>query len=134
MILRMWPRRRLPLAALIIATLAACGPRAWSFKGAPDESPDEQFRTGVEVGYDAFLWRCHRGERVLVVQSGSACFGTSATRVERGPCGTPLPGEARLDPPPRRNEIPEGSRWPNSRPESWTLATPALDGGADARP
>lgn len=123
---------RLPRASLLLALVAACGPSAWSAKDTPKKSPDVQFRTGVEVGYDAWLWHCYEGQRVLVTQSGSACFGTSKPRIERGLCGTPLPAEAHLDPPERRHEIPEGSRWPNSTPESWRIVSDDAGASSDA--
>lgn len=122
----------LPVPVLGLLLLIACGSDAWKANGAPKTSPDVQFRTGVEVGYDAWLWNCYEGERVLVTQSGSACFGTSAPRVVRGPCGKPLPEEAQLAPPESRHEIPEGSRWPNSTPESWRVRRESRDASTDA--
>jgi hypothetical protein len=119
------------MVAVVVAVVVACGPTAWKTKDAPKTSPDVQFRTGHEVGYDAWLWYCYQGQRVLITQSSSACFGASTPRAQRGPCGTPLAGEASLDPPERRYEIPEGYRWPNSTPESWRVE--ARDAASDAR-
>jgi hypothetical protein len=108
---------RVPPVVIVVVGMLACGRSAWDMKGAPTSPPDEQFRTGVEVGYDAWLWHCYEGHRVLVTQSSSACFGAARPRMEAGPCGAPLPGEASFPAPDRRDHVPDGYRWPGSKPD-----------------
>jgi hypothetical protein len=109
---------RIPRVVVVVVGMLACGGSAWDMKGAPKSPPDEQFRTGVEVGYDAWLWHCYEGHRVLVTQSGSACFGTGRPQMQSGPCGASLAGESAFPEPIRRHEIPDGYRWPGSKPDA----------------
>jgi hypothetical protein len=101
---------------LVTLGMLACGGSPWKSKDAPKTAPDEQFRTGVEVGYDAWIWSCYEGHRVVITQSGSACFGTGSPRMTKGPCGAPLAVEADFPEPGHRHEIPDGYRWPGSKP------------------
>ena len=94
--------------------LVACHDPPWESPDAPKAPPDEQFRTGVEVGYDAWIWHCYEGQRVVITQAGSAYFGPSVPKTAKGPCGTPLPAESDFPPPQQRDEIPPGYRWPGS--------------------
>jgi hypothetical protein len=113
----MWPRLRL----LVIFALVnvACAGAPWAAPGVPSRPPDEQFGTGAEAGEDVYIWHCHEGERVMVSQWGSACYGTRAPVVERGACGKPLPGERRFE-----SEFPkDGARGRPS--QSW----PGTDAG-----
>lgn len=110
------PPPRSILIAIAMLGVAACSNEPWKASDAPKVPPDEQFRTGHEVGYDAWIWHCYEGKRVVITQAGSALLGTSRAKTSRGPCGTPLPTEADFPPPERRGEIPDGVRWPGSKP------------------
>lgn len=102
------------LALALAAGVVACSNDPWKAKDAPKVPPDEQFRTGVEVGYDAWIWHCYEGHRIVITQSGSAFFGASAPKTNRGACGAPLAVES--DFPEHRGQIPDGYRWPGSKP------------------
>lgn len=110
--------------------LACSATKAWEMKGAPTVVPDEQFRTGVEAGEDVWVWHCVGNERVVITQFSSALCGVKAPRLERGPCGRPLPVEAHLGSA-RDRPIPEGYRWPGSPPPPETIEVP-LDATVDA--
>ena len=110
-------RVRVPPIVLLVLGTIACGGSPWAAKDAPKTPPDEQFRTGVEVGYDAWIWHCYEGQRIVITQSGSAGFGTSAPRRSTGPCGAPLASERGFSKENEgRQEIPDSYRWPGSRP------------------
>ena len=111
-------RTRVPFSVAIILATIACSGKAWDVKGAPSTPPDEQFRTGVEAGYDAYVWHCEKGERIVVTQYSSACFGARAPSIERGPCGAPLASETGFPAVDggRRGDIPAPYRWPGSPP------------------
>lgn len=108
-------RSLLPLPCVLV--LLACGDKPWSRKDAPSIPPDEQFRTGHEAGYDAWIWHCYAGQRIVITQSSSALLGASAPRTTRGPCGAPLALEAGFPPPRRRYPVPPSVRWPGSKPD-----------------
>ncbi len=114
----MWSRLRLPVIFALVTV--ACGGAPWAAPGVPKRPPDEQFGTGAEAGEDVYIWNCHEGARVMVSQWGSACYGTRAPVVERGPCGTPLPGEKRFesDRPKDRAPSPPTQNWPGTVPAS----------------
>lgn len=101
--------RRLPV--WIALALLSCGGNPWSVAGAPTVPPDAELRTGVEAGEDVYVWRCYRGERVVVRQYGTACTGTRAPVLDRGPCGAPLPVEADY-PSVYADTLPDDRRWP----------------------
>ena len=123
-----------PLVLLSLG-LIACGRSPWAAPDAPKVPPDEQFRTGVEVGYDAWVWHCYAGKRVVITQSGSACFGTSAPRRSSGPCGAPLDAEQRFPKEGDRHDVPDGYRWPGSAPAAPRTADAAIaDAGTTAAP
>jgi hypothetical protein len=106
--------RRLVVGTTLL--MLACGTtKAWEVKGAPKAIPDEQYRTGVEAGQDVWVWHCVANERVVITQFSSAFCGAQAPRLERGPCGGPLPVEMGLGSR-RSGPIPEGYRWPGSPP------------------
>jgi hypothetical protein len=105
------------LVFVLLVVLFACGGDPWGAKEAPNVPPDEQFRTGVEAGEDVYVWNCYQGSRIVVSQFGSACFGTRAPVLERGPCGARLPGEARFDGFYRdagAERLPPPQRWPGT--------------------
>jgi len=109
------PARSLLALGLI---MLGCSSKAWEVKGAPSAPPDEQFRTGVEAGYDAYVWYCYKGERIVVTQSSSALLGATKPQLHRGPCGAPLSVEADFPAVDggRRGDIPGPYRWPGSPP------------------
>jgi hypothetical protein len=111
-------RIRVSFYLAIILAMLACSGKAWDVKGAPSTPPDEQFRTGVEVGYDAYVWHCYMGERIVVTQRSSACFGTSKPVLHKGPCGAPLAAESSFPAADGggRDDIPGSYRWPGSPP------------------
>ena len=125
------PRIRVHPLVLLTLGLLACSRHPWTAADAPKAPPDEQFRTGVEVGYDAWIWHCYEGKRVVITQSGSACFGTSAPRTSRGPCGAPLETEKDVPDERSRHAVPDGYRWPGSPPEAPRPLDAAM---ADAAP
>lgn len=93
--------------------MLACGGNPWSVAGAPDVPPDAEFRTGVEAGEDVFIWECYKGSRVVVRQFGSACFGTRAPVLDKGPCGAPLAIEGSYAGV-HHDNIPDSRRWPGT--------------------
>lgn len=99
-----------------LSLLLACGGDPWKRKDAPKVPPDEQYRTGTEVGSDYWIWHCYEGHRVMIAQSSSAFFGASGQRLERGPCDVPFPEEAEAK---RRGRsgMYGSMRWPGSPPE-----------------
>lgn len=99
-----------------LLALIACGGPPWSVAGAPDAPPDRQFRTGVEAGLDVYVWECHKGERIVVFQHGSACFGTRPPVLTRGPCGAPLAVESQFPPldEGHLHSVPESLQWPGT--------------------
>lgn len=111
-------RRFPPPIVLVILALVACSGAPWTVADAPRVPPDEQFRTGVEAGHDVYIWNCYEGKRVMITQFGSACFGTRAPQIERGPCGTPLPGEAHFPADHYREAgaagMPAAQHWPST--------------------
>ena len=116
----------------VTLAMLACGvPYAWDMKGAPKRPPDEQYRTGTEVGDDLWVWHCYENERIVITQYSSAMCGAKAPRLERGPCGEPLAVEvanARRHPHP----IPAGMRWPGSPPPP-PEPVPEIDAGPGDR-
>lgn len=96
-----------------VLLLIACGGSPWKAAGAPTTPPDEQYRTGVEAGEDVYVWHCYQNQRVVVHQFGSACFGTRAPQVDRGPCGAPLPVESTMGAE-HGHEIPDSFKWPGT--------------------
>lgn len=107
--------RRL-LLGLGLSLLLACGADPWKRKDAPKVPPDEQYRTGTEVGGDYWIWHCYEGHRVMISQSSSAFFGASGQRLERGPCDVPFPEEERAKQR-GRSGMYGSMRWPGSPPE-----------------
>ncbi|HQY64400.1 MAG: hypothetical protein IPQ09_17830 [Myxococcales bacterium] len=111
-------RKGSPTTLLRLGWLAliACGGPPWSVAGAPDAPPDRQFRTGTEAGEDVYVWECHKGQRVVVHQSGSACLGTRPPVITRGPCGEPLPVESKFPPLDGGgvSRVPESLEWPGT--------------------
>lgn len=106
--------RRPIIAGLGFVLLVACtSKRPWDVAGAPTVPPDLQYRTGVEVGSDEYVWYCYRGERVVVSQSSSAFCGASPPRLlKQGACGR-RPEDDEAD---RSSDVPDGLRWPGSPP------------------
>lgn len=119
---------------LVVGTtlfMLACGaPNAWDMKGAPKAIPDEQYRTGVEAGSDVWVWHCVGNERIVITQFSSAFCGAKTPRIERGPCGGPLPVERDVGM--RHVPIPEGYRWPGSPPPPPEPVDELRDGAGDA--
>jgi hypothetical protein len=105
-----------PLPVLAILLALSCGGSPWSVSGAPKSPPDEQFRTGVEVGEDVYVWHCYEGKRVVVTQTSSACFGARSPELASGACGAPLTSEARYNDAQRKAGVPDSMRWPGSGP------------------
>jgi hypothetical protein len=124
-------RVRIPGVVLFVLGAIACGRAAWTIPGAPRTAPDEQFRTGVESGYDAWVWHCYEGHRVVVTQASSACFGTRDAEMAKGPCGAPLAEESTFPPAERRDAIPDSLRWPGSKPPA---SEPASSKPASSKP
>ncbi len=96
--------------------MLACGvPYAWDMSDAPKALPDEQYRTGTEVGSYLWVWHCYENERVVITQYSSAMCGAKRPQIEKGPCGGKLPSEvasARYHP----HRISDGMRWPGTPP------------------
>jgi hypothetical protein len=92
--------------------LIACHDDPWTSQDAPKVRPDEEFRTGTEAGFDVWIWHCYEGQRIVIMQHGSAFFGAGRPQTTTGPCGAPLSVESKFPPSERQNEIPEGYRWP----------------------
>ncbi|MBX3232847.1 MAG: hypothetical protein KIT84_42505 [Labilithrix sp.] len=110
---------RRPLFVGLGLTLLACSfQKPWDVKDAPKSPPDLQYRTGVEVGHDVYVWRCYEGKRVVVSQGGSAFCGASAPRLSTSACG-PGPEDEVAE---RAHDVPESLRWPGSPPPAPRIA------------
>jgi hypothetical protein len=95
-----YPGARALFAAVSALLAAGCFcSKPWS--AFPEETPpDEQYTTGSAThGTDVYVWRCLKGQRVVVSQYSAEMTCSSAKR-ETAPCGGTTPIEQSLEGPP----------------------------------
>ena len=95
----------------VLLVIGACSTNPWEVAGAPAVPPDAEFRAGRD---DVYVWKCAVGERVVVRQTSSGCFGAHAPEIQRGPCGAPLAMEMPYLGENRADNLPVAKRWPDA--------------------
>jgi len=106
--------RLAPVLALGLL-LTGCEPDPWQAFPLSAE-PDRQCRTGHEQGYDVYVWRCLKGQRIAVFQRCNALFGCTPTERQSARCGstTPIERELKLTDP--CEPVPAAQRWVARKP------------------